>query len=207
MPPDRTGGQAPIAPRGRAALGRSRRSLRLVAGAAVVVIALIAVVATAVIHGAVPATAQVCAPNSPEAGTQVGECAPNFTLDDPAGRSVSLAQFLGHPVMIHFWAVGCTTCAAGYPDFSRIVRSYTPKGLTVLAVDAWGEPSTMIQTWQNSHHLPATLLVDQPQAVVNRFGVQGTPTTFFVDRTGHIVATSPGPLSYSGYRDRIAKIL
>ncbi|HKC75912.1 MAG TPA: redoxin domain-containing protein, partial [Chloroflexota bacterium] len=103
---------------------------------AVAAVAVVAIAAMAMVTRPAPATAQACAPSSASTGTGVGQCAPNFTLDDVQGKSVSLSNFHGHLVLIHFWAVGCTTCAAEYPDFSRIVRAFVPKGLVVLAVDA-----------------------------------------------------------------------
>ena len=176
----------------------------LIAVAAVVVVA---IAATAVVTRPAPATAQACAPTSASIGTGVGQCAPNFTLDNVQGKSVSLSNFHGHPVLIHFWAVGCTTCAAEYPDFSRIVRAYVPKGLVVLAVDAWGEQPALIRRWQDAHHLPANFLVDEPQAVVRQYGAPGTPTTFFIDRTGHITASNSGPLSFGDYQKNLARIV
>ena len=103
--------------------------------------------------------------------------------------------------------MACTTCAAEYPAFSRAVRADVPKGLTVLAVDAWGEPPSMVQQWQAHHHLPATLLIDQPQEIVRAYGVQGTPTTFFIDRTGRIVSSSSGPLTYAAFQSNVRRIL
>jgi peroxiredoxin len=140
-------------------------------------------------------------------GVSTGQCAQNFTLADAQGRPVSLAQFRGHPILLHFWAVACTTCAAEYPGFSRAVRADVPRGLTVLAVDAWGEPPFMVQQWQARHHLPATLLIDQPEEIVREYGVQGTPTTFFIDRTGRIVSSGSGPLTYAAFQRNLSRIL
>jgi peroxiredoxin len=155
-----------------------------------------------------PPTVQAsCAARGAGTGVSTGQCAPNFTLADVQGRPVSLAQFRGHPILLHFWAVACTTCAAEYPAFSRAVRADVPRGLNVLAVDAWGEPPSMVQQWQARHHLPATLPIDQAEEIVREYGVQGTPTTFFIDRTGRIVSSSSGPLTYAAFQSNISRIL
>src|SRR5947207_2437561 len=78
----------------------------------VAAVAVVASAAAAVVTRPAPPTARACAPTSASIGTGVGQCAPNFTLDNVQGKSVSLSNFRGHPVLIHFWAVGCTTCAA-----------------------------------------------------------------------------------------------
>ena len=166
---------------------------------------------------------------------------------------MSLADFRGHPVLLHFWAVGCPSCAAEYPDFSRVVAAYAPKGVRVVAVDAWGEAPfkgrffqaagattraggaagpvlvsvatgqrtsqtkkptpkrgeapALVRQWQAGHHLSATLLIDQPQAVVRQYGVQGTPTTIFIDRTGRITGSNTGPLTYAGFQHALTGLL
>jgi peroxiredoxin len=197
----RTGAQSP-APRA----GARPRRLLVPGSAGLAVVVLLGT--TLLLTRSVPPTVQAsCAARGARAGVSTGQCAPNFTLADVQGKPVSLAQFRGHPILLHFWAVACTTCAAEYPDFSRAVRAYVPKGLTVLAVDAWGEPPPLVQQWQARHHLPATLLIDQPQEIVREYGVQGTPTTFFIDRTGHIVTSSSGPLTYADFQSNIRRIV
>jgi peroxiredoxin len=87
------------------------------------------------------------------------------------------------------------------------VNAYQPKGLKVLAVNAWGEPLPTIQEWQNTHHLPAEILVDPPQAVFALYGGNGTPTSFFIDRHGRVVYSDAGPESYADFADKISKLL
>ena len=197
----RTGAQS-LAPRTGARPGRL-----LVSGAAGLAVVVLLGAALLFTRAAPPTVQVSCAARGATTGIATGQCAPNFTLADVQGRPVSLAQFRGHPVLLHFWAVACPSCAAEYPDFARAVRATVPRGLTVLAVDAWGEPPSLVQQWQARHHLPATLLIDQPQKIVREYRVQGTPTTFFIDRTGHIVSSSSGPLTYADFQSNIRRIV
>ena len=154
-----------------------------------------------------PLTAEACGAPGAATGLAVGQCAPDFTLADLQGTSVSLASLRGHPILLHFWAVGCTSCAAEYPEFSRVVQANVPKGLTVLAVDAWGESASLVQQWQSSHHLLATLLIDPAMRVFQQYSGQGTPTTFFIDRAGRVTFSNAGPLSRDAYQSAISHIL
>ena len=197
----RTGAQS-LAPRA------GTRPRRLLVSGAVGLAVVVLLGATLLATRSAPPTVQAsCAAHGARTGVSVGQCAPTFTLANAQGRPVSLAQFRGRPILLHFWAVACTTCAAEYPDFARAVRADVPKGLTVLAVDAWGEPPSMVQQWQARRHLPATLLIDQPQEIVREYRVQGTPTTFFIDRTGRIISSGPGPLTYAAFQRNISRIL
>jgi len=182
---------------------RLRRAPLLAVGMAVLVVLAV----TALLPRTAPTKALACAGKNAKTGLQVGQCAPNFTLPDPRGRQTSLASFRGHPVLLHFWAVACTTCAGEYPDFARAVQAYTPKGLRVVAVDAWGEPAPLVQEWQNSRHLPATLLVDPSQAVPSMYSGTTTPTTYVIDRAGRVAYAHTGPLSYAGFQQQIGNVM
>ncbi len=190
--------------RTRPMTGQARRRWLLPAAAVVVVI--MALAAAVALKTPSTATAQSCS-TSKAVGLAVGQCAPNFTLKDLSDANVSLSAYRGRPVLIHFWAVGCPTCAGEYPAFSRIVRQYRSRGLVVLAVDAWGEPKPLIAQWQSSHHLPAAILVDVPTAVYNLYHGEGTPTSYFIDRQGRIAFSVSGPLSYAQYQQHLAKIM
>ncbi len=148
-----------------------------------------------------------CGSSGAATGVLVGQCAPDFTLDDISGRSVSLSSYLGHPVLLHFWAVACTSCRAEFPDFSRAVSTYTPKGLKVVAVDAWGESAHMVADWQGINHLQATMLVDPSVGVPQQYNGTGTPTTYFIDRNGRIAAKNTGQSTYDYFQQNISHIV
>ena len=148
-----------------------------------------------------------CAVSGAATGLSVGQCAPDFTLDDISGRSVSLSSYLGNPVLLHFWAVACTSCRAEFPDFSRAVSTYTPKGLKVVAVDAWGESAHMVADWQGINHLQATMLVDPSVGVPQQYNGTGTPTTYFIDRNGRIAAKNTGQSTYDYFQQNISHIV
>jgi len=182
-----------------------RRPQLVLTTAGVAVIALLA--ATVLLTRPAPVPAVAACATTAATGLGAGQCAPNFTLSDLHGRRVSLTDFRGHPVLLHFWAVGCPSCAAEYPDFARVVATDAPRGVRVVAVDAWGEAPALVRQWQASHHLSATLLIDQPQAVVRQYGVQGTPTTLFIDRAGRIVSSNTGPLAYANFQHALTGLL
>ncbi len=192
----------------------SRRRV-IIPGVATIAVAAVLLAATLLFKQPTPTAAPTtssattpCGSSGVASGLSVGQCAPDFTLDDVSGRSVSLSSYIGHPVLLHFWAVGCTTCRAEFPDFSRAVSTYTPKGLTVLAVDAWGESARMVADWQGLNHLQAAaMLVDPQQTVPQQYAVPGTPTTYFIDRTGRIVAKNTGQSTYDYFQRTIARIV
>src|SRR5690348_3667445 len=89
--------------------GGARRRL-LVPGAIALAVVILLAATLVFTRQASPSAEASCAASSAATGLTVGACAPNFTLAEPGGHRVSLADFRGQPVLIHFWAVGCTTC-------------------------------------------------------------------------------------------------
>lgn len=160
--------------------------------------ALVAAIAALLISGqrttpSGPAAGAAAAP----AGLAVGDRAPDFRLADLRGTQVGLSQYRSKPVILHFWAVDCTTCRAEQPDYTRAIAGLEGKRPAVLAVDAWGESSEKIASYFGSAHLPGVALVD-PSANVfqNIYKGQGIPYTFYIDARGTIRASVVGGESY-----------
>ncbi|MGN6599337.1 MAG: redoxin domain-containing protein, partial [Actinomycetes bacterium] len=69
----------------------------------------------------------------------VGEHAPDFTLNDAAGRPVSLSNFAGRRVVVYFYPAamtpGCTTQAC---DFRDSLSSLQAAGVDVVGISPDG---------------------------------------------------------------------
>jgi peroxiredoxin len=130
-------------------------------------------------------------------GASVGERAPDFTLKDLTGKQVSLHSFLGQPVLIHFWAVDCTTCQAEQPDYLRAVHALGSHAPKILAIDAWGETASYVVPFVRKNGIPGIVLIDPDHHVFSSLYLsQGTPTTFYIDKRGVIRQSVIGQESY-----------
>ena len=115
--------------------------------------------------------------------------APTFTLQDASGTSVSLEDFAGQPLVLHFWATWCPYCKKVQPALESIKQEYAEQGLQVIAIsfreDEGARPDQVLK--QRGHSF-TTLL--QGETVALQYGVKGTPTTFFIRRDGTIAAAT-----------------
>jgi peroxiredoxin Q/BCP len=103
---------------------------------------------------------------------QPGDAAPDFTLPDENGDSVSLRGLKGKRVILYFYpkddTPGCTTQACGFRDeFPRIEES----GAVVLGVSPQGAKSH--QSFKAKYQLPFPLLSDENHAVAEKYGAWG----------------------------------
>ncbi len=129
-------------------------------------------------------------------GIEVGDRAPNFTLESLDGKTVSLYQFRGHVVILDFWASWCAPCRASMPELQRYYEEYKGHGLVLLGVslDRSGEDARYFLKEKRYTDLIALWgSVSASQAVAQEYGVYGIPHTFVIDKQG-IIRFSNHPL-------------
>lgn len=99
-----------------------------------------------------------------------GEQAPDFTLPDQDGASVSLADLRGRTVVLYFYpkasTPGCTTQACGVRDH---LPQYEDSGAVVLGVSP--DPVKKVKKFHDAEELNFTLLADEDHAVCEAYGV------------------------------------
>ena len=129
-----------------------------------------------------------------EAGTK----APDFSLPDQDGNTVSLQDFKGKKVILYFYpkdnTPGCTKQACNFGELFPQIRE---KGAVVLGVSKDSVASH--KKFQEKYHLPFTLLSDPELTVIQAYGVwqeknmYGKKTmgvvrsTYLIDEAGVIV--------------------
>jgi peroxiredoxin Q/BCP len=99
-----------------------------------------------------------------------GDAAPDFTLKNDAGESVTLSSFRGRRVVLYFYpkdnTSGCTTEACGIRD---AWSEFEAAGAVVLGVSPDGVASHA--SFKASYELPFTLLADPDHTVAEAYGV------------------------------------
>ena len=102
----------------------------------------------------------------------IGQLAPDFTLPDENGHSLSLSSLRGQTVIVYFYpkddTPGCTTQACGFRDHYADIQQR--HGL-VLGISPDGAQSH--QKFKTKFNLPFTLLSDEDHAVADQYGVWG----------------------------------
>ncbi|GGP42947.1 peroxiredoxin [Shewanella algicola] len=103
----------------------------------------------------------------------VGDIAPNFSLQNQAGETVSLQQALTNgPVLVYFYpkasTPGCTVQAQGLRDIKAQLD-----GLNVTVFGISPDPVAKLAKFADKQALNFTLLSDEDHAVADAFGVWG----------------------------------
>ena len=116
---------------------------------------------------------------------QVGKQAPDFTLQNLDGQSVSLSDFRGKPVLINFWATWCRPCVYEMPYLQETYEEWSSKGLVMLAINMGESPFTVKQFLQ-AYNLTLPALIDIQGDAARKYNIISIPTSFFVDSDGII---------------------
>jgi peroxiredoxin len=131
-----------------------------------------------------------------------GQVAPQFTLTDTNGQKVSLSQFKGKAVVVDFWATWCAPCKVEIPWLEQFRNQYAGQGLQILGVSEddldLDNKTELAKEKQDIADKAAQLkinypvLIDDANVSTPYGGIDGLPTTFFINRDGKVVASTVG---------------
>ncbi len=120
----------------------------------------------------------------------VGADAPQFTVKDTNGNTVSLSDFAGKTVVLYFYpkddTPGCTKQACSFRDAQS---EYQNKDIVVLGVSADDEASH--QAFTEKYNLNFPLLADSEKTLIKAYDVDGggyaKRVTYVIDPNGKII--------------------
>ena len=119
----------------------------------------------------------------------IGIKAPEFTVKDTNGNTVSLSDFVGKTVVMYFYpkddTPGCTKEAQSFRDN---YAEYQDKDMVVLGVSMDDEASH--QAFTEKYGLPFQLLADVDGTITKAYDVEGAGyskrVTYIIDAEGNI---------------------
>jgi thiol-disulfide isomerase/thioredoxin len=119
------------------------------------------------------------------ADVAVGDPAPAFTLPDRDGRPVALSDLRGHVVCLDFWATWCATCKTALPALDALARrpGFEDVRFVAVNIDREGELADRFLA-QNLPGAKMTILRDGGGGLLARFGAEGMPALYLIDRDG-----------------------
>jgi len=122
---------------------------------------------------------------------EVGQKAPDFTLNDPKGVPVSLSSKLGkNLLLVDFWAAWCGPCRRENPSVVKVYKEFNQKGFDVLGVSLDRTKEDWIKAIADDN-LTWTHVSDLAYfncAAAKLYFVNSIPSNFLLDKKGIIVA-------------------
>lgn len=119
----------------------------------------------------------------------VGEMAPDFTLKNTKGTSVSLESLRGKWVVLDFWATWCGPCKASMPHLKEYYEKYAGK-FEVLGI-AGSSKEEDWKTMVKDMKLPWINVINpqnttEKEDVLKLYSIEAFPTYIIIDKEGKI---------------------
>lgn len=128
--------------------------------------------------------------------------APGFQLPDLAAARVSLDDYRGKVVLMHFWATFCAPCVKEMPDLEVLWNDYLAEDLVILAVAADRGGGGEVHKFVKKAGVTFPVLLDPDGVVRNQYEVVGLPTSYLVGRDGKISGRAIGSRAWNGTEGR-----
>ena len=136
-----------------------------------------------------------------------GQAAPSFALPLLNGvGSLSLRALRGRPVVVNFWSSTCVPCKAEASALERLYLNHRQSGLIVVGVDPEDFKSDA-RRFITQHHITYPNVRDTGENVATRYGIEGTPETFLIDREGRVRQILIGAINATPNRQSLTDAL
>ncbi|MFJ6454895.1 thioredoxin-dependent thiol peroxidase [Paenarthrobacter sp. NPDC091669] len=134
-----------------------------------------------------------------------GDVAPNFTLPDETGKSVSLSDFQGRNTIVYFYPAASTPgCTKEACDFRDTLASLQAAGYDVVGVSP--DPVKALAKFAAEEQLTFPLLSDEDHAVADAYAAWGEKKNYGKTYMGlirsTIVVDPEGKVSLAQYNVR-----
>lgn len=133
--------------------------------------------------------------------------APDFSLQNYQGQTVSLSDFKGKPLVLNSWAAWCPFCIDELPDFVTVKKEFGDK-VEIVAINR-REPLKTAKGFTDVLEISDELifLIDESDSFYRSMGGFAMPETLFVDKDGNINEHYRGKLTEQQFREKVQAIL
>ena len=122
--------------------------------------------------------------------------AQDFAVAGLDGSKTALSSLKGKIVLLNFWATWCPPCKAEMPSIEALWKATKGKAFTILALSD-GESPSDVSAFIKKNGYTYPVFVDPAGSVPQRYGVQGIPTTYVIDKKGMVIARVIGGIEYN----------
>jgi peroxiredoxin len=124
------------------------------------------------------------------------------TLD---GRSVSLEEFRGRPLIVNFWGPSCVPCRDEFPLFLAKLAEHADDGLAILGV-LNKDPPEPARAFADALGATWPTVLDPDERFARAYRVLGRPQTYFVDEDGVLRSIQIGEVREDAFDRQYAAI-
>ncbi len=120
-----------------------------------------------------------------------GTMSPEWKLEDyNDGKMVSLSDLKGQVVLLDFWIKNCGPCKESIPRINELHHKYKGKKVKIISINAY-ESKEVVSAYCIKNKVEYPVLLNG-KSVAEKYGVNGFPAFFVIDKRGKIVCALGG---------------
>ena len=132
--------------------------------------------------------------------------APEFSLPELSGQTLTLSAYRGKVVYLDFWATWCDPCREQIPRFVELQDKYRDQGLQIIGISMDDGPEP-VRNFYRRFHMNYPVVMGNAKIGELYGGVLGLPIAFLIDRNGRIAAKHIGATDLSVVEREIKALL
>jgi thiol-disulfide isomerase/thioredoxin len=145
--------------------------------------------------------------STPAVDTSQLRVAPDWTLQDLDGKTLSSKDLRGKVVLIDFWATWCGPCRRSIPHLIDLHNEYKDKGLVVVGVSVDQQGPQVVKPFVAQNKIPYRIVMQTGKVIQDFGGIRGIPTAFIITQDGKIYRKIVGLVPREKYEDDIKALL
>jgi cytochrome c biogenesis protein CcmG/thiol:disulfide interchange protein DsbE len=126
-----------------------------------------------------------------EGPLQLGEPAPDFTLETFDGRTLDTETMQGRVVVVNFWASWCVTCIDEAEELEQAYQMYKDQGVEFIGVDLSDTESKAL-AYLDKYGITYPNGPDLGQRIYQAYHVRGVPETYVLAPDGTLAQVRIG---------------
>lgn len=124
----------------------------------------------------------------------------DFTFVDEHGKDHKISEYRGKIVLINFWATWCPPCVAEMPSLKNLADTFPKENVVIITLckelKLLNDAKKLYENFK-INNLP--LFFDEKGEGAALFKVKGLPSTYILDRQGHLIGKLQGGTEWDHY--------
>ena len=116
---------------------------------------------------------------------KIGDPAPDFLLEDLAGKTVQLSSLQNRPVVVRFFITDCKFCKADTSVFNDYYNKHKDQGLMILYITTTTDLAR-VKKFATDLNIPFPVAIDYGRKISKLFNVRIEPQTIILN-SDHLI--------------------
>lgn len=120
----------------------------------------------------------------------IGKPAPDFSVTDVDGNTISLKDFRGKVLLLDFWSTTCGPCIGEMPNVRKVYDEFNAMGFEVIGISL-DEDEERLDDFLSTCNLPWKQVFTGEgweTPIRKLYKVRGIPSPWLIDKEGHVIS-------------------